>query len=369
MLEALRLFPDGCADEMKKTLQKVTMRQIAAKAAVSIGTVSHVVNNTAGVREPARRRVLEAISSLGYQPSLLARGFRRNKTTIVGMIIPDILNPFFPQVVRGVEDALYKNAYRLMLCNADNDDKKEQVYLNELCGYRLAGLIVIPSVDSHLTATVGNSSFADLPVICLDRHAPGWKGDSVTVENAEGTYQATRHLLQLGHRSIAIITGPLHVNNAIERLNGYRRALREVSIPIVPEYIQEGRFDRLSGYEKALTLLRLSPCPTAIVAGNDLVALGVLAALQELALRCPADVSLIGFDDLELDAFTNPSLTSVAQPGYHMGARAASLLLDRINGTDAPAQHVVMQTLLKIRGSVGPPLATFDAKSKNKLRR
>ena len=331
------------------------MHQIAAKAAVSLGTVSHVINNTAGVREPIRRRVLEAIAGLGYRPSLLARGFRRSKTTIVGMIIPDILNPFFPQLVRGVEDALYKDSYRLMLCNADNDAKKEQVYLDELSGYRMAGLIAIPSVDSQLTAMVANSSFADVPVICLDRLAAGWKGDSITVENAEGAYQATQHLLQLGHRQIATITGPLHVDNAIERLNGYKRALREASIPVAPEYIQEGRFDRLSGYEKTLTLLRYSPCPTAIFAGNDLVALGVLAAIQELALRCPEDVSLIGFDDLELDAFTKPSLSSVAQPGYHMGARAANLLLDRIKGLEAPPQRVVMQTLLKIRGSVAPP--------------
>src|SRR5579862_6364208 len=153
--------------------KRITMRQIAARARVSVGTVSHVINHTAGVREPVRRRVLEAIERLGYQPSLLARGLRRNQTTIIGVIIPDISNPFFPLVVRGVEDIAYQNSYRLMLCNADNDAQKEQVYFDELRAYRMAGLIVIPSADSRLVAAAGTAG--ELPVVCLDRCPEGWK--------------------------------------------------------------------------------------------------------------------------------------------------------------------------------------------------
>ena len=227
--------------------KRITMRQIAARARVSVGTVSHVINHTAGVREPVRRRVLEAIERLGYQPSLLARGLRRNQTTIIGVIIPDISNPFFPLVVRGVEDIAYQNSYRLMLCNADNDAQKEQVYFDELRAYRMAGLIVIPSADSRLVAAAGTAG--ELPVVCLDRCPEGWKGDSITVDNTEGAYQATRYLLELGHRRIAAITGQLHVTSAVERLKGFKRALREFGITMAPEYIQEGRFDRLSGYE------------------------------------------------------------------------------------------------------------------------
>ena len=310
--------------------KRITMRQIAARARVSVGTVSHVINHTAGVREPVRRRVLEAIERLGYQPSLLARGLRRNQTTIIGVIIPDISNPFFPLVVRGVEDIAYQNSYRLMLCNADNDAQKEQVYFDELRAYRMAGLIVIPSADSRLVAAAGTAG--ELPVVCLDRCPEGWKGDSITVDNTEGAYQATRYLLELGHRRIAAITGQLHVTSAVERLKGFKRALREFGITMAPEYIQEGRFDRLSGYEKSLMLLQFSPRPTAVFAANDLVALGVLAAMRELGLRCPEDVSLTGFDDLELASFTNPALTTVAQPAYQMGARAAALLFERLRG-------------------------------------
>ena len=330
--------------------KRVTMRQIAARARVSVGTVSHVINNSAGVREGVRKRVLDAIERLGYQPSLLARGLRRNQTTILGVIIPDISNPFFPLVVRGVEDIAYQNSYRLMLCNTDNDASKEQVYFDELRAYRMAGLIVIPSADSRLVALAAASG-GEPPVICLDRWPEGWKGDTVTVDNEEGAYQAARYLLELGHRRIATITGQLHVTSGIERLKGFKRALREAGVSIAPEYVQEGRFDRLSGYEKGLMLLQFSPRPTAIFAANDLVALGVLAALRELGLRCPEDVSLVGFDDQELASFTNPALTTVAQPAYQMGARAAGLLFERLRGETVPTQQIVMKATLRVRDS------------------
>jgi LacI family transcriptional regulator len=339
---------------MARENKRITMRQIAARARVSVGTVSHVINNTAGVREPVRKRVLEAIERLGYQPSLLARGLRRNRTTIIGVIIPDISNPFFPLVVRGVEDIAYQNSYRLMLCNTDNDAQKEQVYFNELRAYRMAGLIVIPSANSRLVLLAGSTG-GETPVICLDRCPGGWRGDSVTVDNEEGAYQATRYLLELGHRRIACIAGQLHVTSGVERLKGFKRALREAGVSIAPEYIQEGRFDRLSGYEKALMLLQFSPRPTAIFAANDLVALGVLAALRELGLRCPEDVSLVGFDDLELASFTNPALTTVAQPAYQMGARAAALLFERLRGEEVPTHRIVMKATLKARDSTGAP--------------
>jgi len=194
-----------------------------------------------------------------------------------------------------------------------------------------------------------------MPVICLDRCPEGWKGDTVTVDNAEGAYQAARYLLELGHRRIATIAGPLHVTSGVERLKGFKRALREAGVSIAPEYIQEGRFDRLSGYEKGLMLLQFSPRPTAIVAANDLVALGVLAALREMGLRCPEDVSLVGFDDQEIASFTNPALTTVAQPAYQMGARAAALLFERLRGEDVAAQQVVMKATLRVRDSAAAP--------------
>ncbi len=330
----------------------VTMRQIAERAEVSIGTVSHVVNDTAKVRERLRQRVLDAIRSLGYQPSQLARGLRRNQTNIVVMIIPDITNPFFPAVVRGVEDVAYKHSFRLVLCNTDNDPGKETYYLNELRSYRPAGWLVIPAADSEMTAQLRSAAASGTPVVCIDRQPPGWKGDVVLVANEDGAHCATQHLLRMGHRQLAVITGPLHLTNAVERLNGFKRALAEAKVQIEPEYIQEARFNRQSGYQAATRLLRMLPRPTAIFACNDLMAMGVLHAARELGLHCPEDISIVGFDDLDFAEFTAPALTSVHQPGYQLGTTAARLLVGRIDGSEEAVQKIALPSELKIRQSV-----------------
>jgi DNA-binding LacI/PurR family transcriptional regulator len=333
------------------------MRQIAERAEVSIGTVSHVINGTATVREKLRLRVLEAIRSLGYQPSQLGRGLRRNQTSMIGMIIPDVTNPFFPGVVRGVEDVAYQRSYRIVLCNTDNDPHKETSYFNELRSYRPAGLLVIPAAESHIATQLRALATSGPPVVCIDRRPTGWDGDVVVVANEAGSYSAARYLLRTGHRHLAVITGPLHLTNAMERLKGFRRALDEAHVSIEPEYVQEARFDRASGYQAALRLLRMLPRPTAIFACNDLMALGVLLAARELNVSCPEELSIVGFDNLDFTEFTAPALTTVHQSGYQMGATAARLLLERIDGSKQRTKKIVLQTELKIRHSVMPPSA------------
>jgi LacI family transcriptional regulator len=332
------------------------MKDIARLAGVSLGTVSHVLNDSARVREAVRERVLKAVHEVGYQPSQLARALRRDKTNMVGMIIPDITNPFFPAVVRGAEDVAFSNGFRLILCNTDNDHSKELVHLNELRTYLPAGLIVIPSNFSDLTAQAESYRRAGTGVVCIDRLPRNWSGDSVTADNEAGAYNAAQCLLQRGHVRLGVIAGPLHLTNAKERLAGFKRAVREARLPLAPEYIQETSFDKSGGHAKALVLLRLIPRPTAIFAGNDMIALGALLAIRESGLRCPEDVSLIGFDDLDLAETTNPSLSSVSQSGYQLGTTAARILLDRLEGDASPAKHIVLETSLKLRHSVaGPP--------------
>lgn len=336
------------------------MKDIARLAGVSLGTVSHVLNDSAGVREPVRQRVLKAVQEAGYQPSQLARALRRDKANMIGMIIPDITNPFFPAVVRGAEDVAFTNGFRLILCNTDNDHSKELVHLNELRTYLPAGLIVIPSNFSDLTAQAESYRRAGTGVVCIDRLPKNWSGDSVTADNEAGAYNAARCLLQRGHTKLAVITGPLHLTNAKERLGGFKRAVREATLSLSPEYIQESSFDKAGGHSKALVLLRLIPRPTAIFAGNDMIALGALLAIREVGLRCPEDVSLIGFDDLDLAETTNPSLSSVSQSGYQLGTTAARILLERLEGDKSPAKHLVLETTMKLRHSVGPPPAVAE---------
>jgi len=328
----------------------VTMRQIAETAEVSIGTVSHVINGTAKVRDKLRQRVLDAIRKLGYQPSQLARGLRRNRTSMLVMMMPDVTNPFFPAVVRGVEDVAYKGSLRLVLCNTDNDPRKEISYLNELQSYRPAGWLVIPAVDSEIAPHLKSGHWP--PVVCIDRRPEGWSGDVVLVANEAGAYSATEYLLRMGHRRLAVITGPLHLANAVERLRGFQRALAKAKVAIEPDYIQEARFDRDSGYQAATRLLGMLPRPTAIFACNDLMALGVLLAARELGFDCPKDLSIVGFDNLDFAEFTAPALTTVHQSGYQLGTTAARALLERIGGLQEPPKRVVLPTELKIRSSV-----------------
>ena len=331
------------------------MKDIAKTARVSLGTVSHVLNNTANVRAPLRKRVLDAVQAVGYQPSQLARGLRRDKTNVIGMIIPDITNPFFPAVVRGAEDIAFSNGYRLILCNTDNDHSKELVHLKELRTYLPAGLIVIPSNFSDLTAQAESYRRAGTGVVCVDRLPRNWAGDSVTANNEEGALEATRHLIQMGHKKLAMIVGPQHLTNAKDRLNGFKKAFREAKIQVSTEYIQETTFDKQGGYIKTILLLRLIPRPTAIFAGNDMIALGALRAIREAGLRCPGDVSLMGFDDLDLAEVTDPTLSSVSQSGYQLGTTAAHILIERLHGDKSPSKHIVLKTSLSLRNSVAAP--------------
>jgi DNA-binding LacI/PurR family transcriptional regulator len=345
------------------------MKDIARIARVSLGTVSHVLNNSANVRSPLRKRVLDAVQAAGYQPSQLARGLRRDKTNVIGMVIPDITNPFFPGVVRGAEDIAFSNGYRLVLCNTDNDHSKELVHLTELRTYLPAGLIVIPSNFSDLTAQAESYRRAGTGVVCVDRLPRNWSGDSVTANNEEGALNATRHLIQMGHTRLAMIVGPLHLTNAKDRLIGFKRAIREAKIHVAVEYIQETTFDRQGGYSKTLLLLRLIPRPTAIFAGNDMIALGVLRAIRETGLSCPEDISVMGFDDLDLAEATHPPLSSVSQSGYQLGTTAAHILIERLHGDKSPAKHIVLPTTLSLRGSVAAVARRVGGESLNAVKK
>jgi LacI family transcriptional regulator len=330
-----------------KSEDRVTMQQIAQAADVSLGTVSHVINDTATVREPLRQRVLKAVKDLGYEPNELSRGLRLNRTNILGMIIPDITNPFFPGVVRGAEDVAYKDSYQLVLCNSDNDPHKEAVYLSQLKSFLPAGILLIPASDSTIS-----SNLSGPPVVCVDRRPEGWKGDFVTVANRDGAGKAARHLIAMGHRRIGVISGPSRLANSLERLHGFCQAMDDAGVPIAPEYIQEALFDRASGYTSAMRLLHMLPRPTAIFATNDLMAMGVLLAIRDSKLVCPNDVSVISFDGLDVTELTDPALTTVYQPGYQLGYAAARLLRERIEGCNDPAREIELDTELRIRHSV-----------------
>ena len=331
-----------------------TIKEIAKLAGVSIGTVSNVLNELPSVREPARQRVLAVIDSLGYQPSLLGRALRKDKTNIIVMIVPDITNPFFPGVVRGAEDVAFQNGYRLVLCNSDNDYAKESAYMRELRTYRPSGLIIVPSdltKGQELAREYMNEGAA---VVYMDRIPPRWRGDAVTSAHEMGAYEATRHLISLGHKRIATITGPLQGTSAVERLAGFQRAMKEAGLLVPREYVQESEFNLAGGRDKAASLLNLRTRPTAIFAANDLIAIGAIKATREAGLSCPDDISIFGFDNLEMDAETVPPLSTVDQFISELGVRAAQIVISRLAGEKSAAIRVCIPTSLRVRESTGP---------------
>jgi LacI family transcriptional regulator len=332
-----------------------TIKEISRRAGVSIGTVSNVLNGLPTVREAARQRVLEAIEKLGYEPSLLGRALRKDKTNMIVVIVPDITNPFFPGAVRGAEDVAFQNGFRLVLCNSDNDATKEATYLREMRTYRPSGLIIVPASLSQGIEEPKAYLKAGSGVVYMDRIPPKWRGDSVTSKHEDGAYAATKYLIGLGHERIATIAGPLTSPSGSARLKGFRHAMKEARLNVPTGYIQEAEFNKQAGHEKGNALLELRLRPTAIFAANDLVAFGVLAALREAGLRCPADISVVGFDNLDDSDVVVPALTTVDQFGYQLGAKAAQIVIDRTRGDKRSAQRIVLAPELRIKDSSAPP--------------
>lgn len=307
-----------------------TIHDVAREARVSPATVSNVINETVPVSERLRQRVLRTMRKLQYHPNEIARSLRTKSTRTLGMIIPDITNPFFPSVVRGAEDASRQRGYTIILCNSDNRISKELDYLDILRAKGVDGILLILSPEGKTHKTVDALKQLRIPIVCLDRTPERECADSVVVENAGGAFRAVKHLLRLGHRKIAILTGPLNLINAKERLKGYRRALAKWSVSIPSSFVQEGEFDIASGRQLGQLLISLRPRPTAVFSCNNLMTLGLMKAIRDAKLQCPEDIAVVSFDDLPWWEALHPSISAVAQPVYRMGVEGATLLVDRI---------------------------------------
>ena len=324
-----------------------TIVEVAKRASVSIATVSNVIRGTKRVSPKLQERVQAAIRELDYSPNAIARGLKVKQTRMLGMVLPDITNPFFPGIIRGAEDTAFDRDYFLVTANTDEQIGRERRLLAALRSYRADGILLAsaPGSDtSHIRRTISSG----VSVVFLDRPVSGVAADAVLLDNVRGARECVRHLLQLGHRRIAIITGPLKLQNARERLQGYEEALRESDVPIDPSLILEGDYRLESGHKLAAQLLKNRGHASAIFVCNGVMTVGVLNAFEEAGVECPRDISLATFDDLTLDHSSHSHLTAVVQPSYEMGARAATLLIDRIEGrlTGDPIVLRVVPTLV-----------------------
>lgn len=327
------------------------LREVAERAGVSAATVSRVINDPAVVNERTRARVQSAIRELGYRPSRVARRLRveGGRSSLVGLVIPDIQNPFFADLARGVEDAAERNGYAVFLGNSDDDPEKERRYLEVMRSELVDGVILPPSSDVAPAAL--ELARSGVPLVCADRRLARVKVDTVVVDNVAGAYDAVEHLIGAGHRRIAFLVGKLDLSTSRERLEGYRRALADHAIEPDPGLVLGGDSRQATGRERTRELLARPDPPSALLVGNSLMTLGALEAVNAAGVRVPEELALVGYDDMPWALAVTPPLTVVRQPGYELGSRAMELLLQRIREPERTASVVMLQPELVVRGS------------------
>jgi LacI family transcriptional regulator len=336
-----------------------TIKDVAALAGISYTTVSHVLNKSRPVSDEVRRKVEAAIIQLDYVPSAVARSLKAKATSTIGLLIPNGINPYFAELARGIEDYCERNGFCVILCNSDDNPEKQRSYLRVLLEKRVDGLIV-SSVGGDAGLAAGLAAVRT-PMVIVDRDLEGIVADLVRIDHELGAYLATCHLLELGHRHIACICGPAETSVARMRLAGYRRAMHEAQVLVPNEWVVESDFTSPAGYQAAVGLLAQNS-PTAIFAGNDMIGIGVLRAAAERNIRVPSDLSVIGFDDIQMSRYVYPALTTVGQSILKLGEMAAEVLLRRIAAPAATAvEHRIVKPGIVLRESTAPPANIFSA--------
>jgi LacI family transcriptional regulator len=324
---------------------------VAKEARVSVFTVSAVVNKKSHVGARLRQRVEAAIAKLNYRPNLLARSFAKRQTHTIGLVVPDICNPFFPQVIRGAEDAAHKHGYNLLLSNSDDRLEKEQLSLELLLSKRVDGILITKTPGPLKPSLRQMIDDFQIPFVLMMRTCPSLSKDAVITDDYKGAYEAVSQLARVGHRRIAMVGGSMRVSNGRARWKGFRDALKDHGLAYDPELVFEGDYRIESGYHAGHTLLIRKP--EGIYVANYLMTVGFLKAAEEMGMRCPENFGLVSFDDYPWLDFCRPALTTVELPKYQVGYEAAELVLDRIAGKRGPGIVIKLPTQLRVRESCG----------------
>lgn len=330
----------------------VTIYDVAKKAGVSIATVSRVLNKSSAVSDRTRRQVEEAIEELNYAPNFIASALTKKSTLTLGLLIPDITNPFFSELARGVEDASNDFGFNIIICNTDYSLEKEATYISLLKQKSVDGFIISTAYynDKNIIELLKDN----VPLVLLGRDidcSEEYPMDAVVSDNIKGGYIATKHLIDLGHEKIACLLGPAKIKVNLEREKGYLKAMKEAKLKVYKEILTHGDFKLEFGYKETLKIFKGPIRPTAFVAGNDLTALGVMRALKAIGLSVPQDVSVVGYDNIILAEMSDPPLTTVNQQMQKMGYLATELLIKRIKGERNAGKKVVLDINLVVRKS------------------
>jgi LacI family transcriptional regulator len=334
---------------------KFTMRDVARLAGVSTSTVSAVINDSVPVTPERKNRVLSAMEALDYHPDEVARSLKKGRTKAIGVIVPDITNAFYPEVIRGLEAAAREHGYAVLLCDSTEDPANEHDHLSTLFARRVDGVILACCASSTAYEAIVRRRF---PVVFVDRLPEALTEGSVSTDNIGAGHMATRHLIDLGHKRIAMLVGHLGLSPHRDRLEGFRKAMQEANLPIRDEYLISGQVQMTHGFDATLQVLNLHEMPTAIMASNNKLLLGLLQALNERSIQIPKQLSILGFDDYAWNKYFSPTLTAVAQSTNEMGRRAFELLLriiEREPGQELPEKQIRLSAELRIRTSTAPP--------------
>jgi LacI family transcriptional regulator len=330
----------------------VTLREVAAAAGVHTGTASRALNpETRGlVNGETARRVLDVAASLGYRPNPIARGLKTNRSFTVGVVVPDLRNPLFPPIARGIEERLEPAGYTSLLANTDNEPERERLSFDALRARQVDGYITATARREH--PLLQEMAASGQPLVLVNRATDDDGLPSVVPDDRDGMRQAVEHLVALGHRRIAHLAGPFSLSTGVHRNEGFAEALEAVGLDLDPGLVVAGnRYAESEGARQCRELLAAAHDFTAVIAGNDLLALGCMDALAEAGLSCPGDVSVVGFNDMDWSARFTPPLTTVRVPHQRLGMEAADLLLERLADPHTPARHVVLPVKLVVRGS------------------
>lgn len=330
-------------------MRRVTISEVAEWAKVSKATVSHVINNSRFVQEDTRNRVLHAVKELGYQPSQVARSLATNRTETIGIIVSDVTNNFFGDVLSGIEDFCRPFNYRLLVCNTAETLEREDQFIEMLVRQRVDG--IIDAAASQEWDILKGTDIEHTPLVFADRAYEGLTGPYVGVKNCEGALLGVNHLIEGGHQKIGMLAGFQRLSTMRDRLSGFRQAMCEKGLYLPEEWIVTSPLSIEAGREAALKLLTLPDHPTAILIANNFLSLGALLAIRELGLRCPDDIALIGFDDHPWAAVSCPPLTVIRQPSRCVGQAAAKMLLNLINGRELSETRILMDCELVLRQS------------------
>jgi LacI family transcriptional regulator len=333
----------------------VTLRDVAERAGVHPATASRALNPETRllVREDTARRVLEAAESLGYHPNPVARSLRTRRSNTVGVLIPDLTNPLFPPIVRALEDRLAAAGYVALIGNTDGDGERERLIFRQMRARHVDGMVL---ATAHLSdPLLTEAARAGLPVVLMNRMAQDHSLDSVSVDNERGMRMAVAHLAGEGHQRIAHIAGPQEVSTGLSRYRGFMSAMEAHGLEADPDLIVTAKaFSIEEGLRCTRALLERRAGCTAVAAGNDMLAVGCFAALEEAGLNCPVDVSVVGFNDMPFIDRLRPPLTTIRFPHYQLGTEAAQLLLERIGGQGGPVRVIYLAPELVVRGSTAP---------------